>query len=73
VVLWVALDAGPPHHDEALDYAREFGRGLDVETADRFVAMYVNERTRDMGDSGRAAVAELLRRAGTSVAAEFVP
>ncbi len=72
-VLLAAIDAGLAHRDEALAYAREFGRGLDLETADRFVAMYVNERTRDMGDSGRAAVAELLRRAGTGVAAEFVP
>ena len=72
-VLRAAIDAGLAHRGEALEYAREFGRGLDVETADQFVAMYVNERTLDMGDSGRAAVAELLRRAGTGVAAEFVP
>jgi len=71
-VLLAAIDAGLANRDEALEYAREFGRGLDAATADEFVAMYVNDRTRDMGDTGRAAVAELLRRAGTSVAAEFV-
>ena len=32
-------------------------------SADRFVAMYVNELTCDYGDEGRQAVAELLRRA----------
>ena len=71
-VLLAAIDAGLANRDEALAYAREFGRGLDAATADEFVAMYVNDRTRDMGDTGRAAVAELLHRAGTSVAAEFV-
>ena len=49
-----------------------FGRGIDRETADRFVAMYVNELTRDYGEIGRRAVDELLRRAGSGVTAEFV-
>ena len=33
-----------------------------MDLADRFVGMYVNDRTLDYGDDGRAAVAELLRR-----------
>ena len=32
------------HRQEALDYALQFGRGLDRAKADRFVGMYVNER-----------------------------
>src|SRR5579872_1514051 len=59
-VLRAAIAAGLEHRDEALAYARGFGRGIDEETADRFVAMYVNERTLDMGEAGRAAVARLL-------------
>jgi 1,4-dihydroxy-6-naphthoate synthase len=59
-VLLDAIYAGLAHRDEAMAYARGFGRGIDEETADRFVAMYVNERTLDMGDEGRAAVAKLL-------------
>ena len=47
---------------EAMRYAMRFGRGLDAETADRFVGMYVNELTCDYGDEGRQAVEELLRR-----------
>jgi 1,4-dihydroxy-6-naphthoate synthase len=43
-------------------YAMRFGRGIDPATADRFVAMYVNELTTDYGDEGRRAVEELLRR-----------
>lgn len=50
------------HRAPALDYAGEFGRDLDTALADRFVGMYVNERTLDYGAEGRAAVEELLRR-----------
>ncbi len=46
----------------ALEYAERFGRGLDRGLADRFVGMYVNDRTLDYGEDGRAAVEELLRR-----------
>jgi 1,4-dihydroxy-6-naphthoate synthase len=53
---------GLEHRRGALAHAERFGRGLDEELADRFVGMYVNERTLDYGDDGRAAVAELLRR-----------
>ena len=44
-----------------MEYALQFGRGLDAELADRFVGMYVNELTCDYGDEGREAVRELLR------------
>jgi 1,4-dihydroxy-6-naphthoate synthase len=71
-VLGEAIRYGLDHRGEALEYARGFGRGIDAETADRFVSMYVNDLTCDYGDEGRAAVAELLRRAGTGTVAEFV-
>jgi 1,4-dihydroxy-6-naphthoate synthase len=51
------------HREEALRYAMQFARDLDVETADRFVGMYVNERTLDYGEEGRRAVQLLLDRA----------
>ena len=70
-VLREAIDAGLAHREEAMRYAAGFGRGIDTATADEFVAMYVNDLTRDMGDRGRDAVAELLRRAGTTAAPEF--
>ncbi len=50
------------HRGEALRYALGFGRGLDQEQADRFVGMYVNERTLDYGDDGRKAVQLFLDR-----------
>ena len=70
-VLSEAIRFGLDHRTEALEYAEQFGRGIDRETADRFVAMYVNELTCDYGELGRKAVDELLRRAGTDVTATY--
>jgi 1,4-dihydroxy-6-naphthoate synthase len=50
---------GLEHRAAALDYARQFGRGLDPERTDRFVGMYVNELTLGYGERGRAAVERL--------------
>jgi 1,4-dihydroxy-6-naphthoate synthase len=61
-VLAEAIHCGLEHRDDALEYALQFGRGIDEAVADRFVEMYVNELTEDYGDEGRQAVAELLRR-----------
>jgi 1,4-dihydroxy-6-naphthoate synthase len=71
-VLGEAIRVGLEHREEALAYARRFGRGIDAETTDRFVAMYVNELTSDYGEEGRRAVRELLRRSGTGVEGQFV-
>ena len=71
-VIGASIAAGLAHRDEALAYARQFGRGLDDALADRFVGMYVNELTQDYGDDGRRAFAELMRRAGADVDVEFV-
>lgn len=48
------------HRDEALQYAMQFARDLDTQLADKFVGMYVNERTLDYGKDGRDAVKRLL-------------
>ena len=61
-VLREAIATGLDNREEALEYALQFGRGIDAAVADRFVEMYVNELTEDYGDEGRTAVAELLRR-----------
>jgi 1,4-dihydroxy-6-naphthoate synthase len=62
-VLRASIDAALEHRDDAIAYALEFARGLDTDTAERFVSMYVNELTCDYGDEGRQAVEELLGRA----------
>jgi 1,4-dihydroxy-6-naphthoate synthase len=61
---------GLNHRDEAVEYSMQFGRGLDRERTDRFVAMYVNGLTLDYGDRGRRAVARLL---GDAEAAGLIP
>jgi len=48
------------HREEALAYAMQFARDLDPQLADKFVGMYVNERTIDYGPDGREAVRRLL-------------
>ena len=48
------------HREEALAYAMQFARDLDPQKADRFVGMYVNERTLDYGADGKEAVIRLL-------------
>ena len=49
------------HREEALEYAMQFARDLDVRLATRFVSMYVNERTLDYGAAGREAIRTLLQ------------
>ena len=38
----------------------QFARELDSRTANRFISMYVNERTLDYGADGREAIRKLL-------------
>jgi 1,4-dihydroxy-6-naphthoate synthase len=58
------------HREEALDHALQYARDLPRATADRFVGMYVNQRTLDLGEDGRAAYQELLDR---GAAAGLIP
>jgi 1,4-dihydroxy-6-naphthoate synthase len=51
-----ALDNRPA----ALEYAMQFARDLDLSLANKFVGMYVNERTLNYGDDGRIAIKRLL-------------
>lgn len=48
------------HRQDALQYALQYARDMDVSLADRFVGMYVNEWTLDYGPRGREAVQRLL-------------
>ena len=48
------------HREPALAYAMQFARDLDPQMADRFVGMYVNDRTLDYGEDGKQAVVKLL-------------
>jgi 1,4-dihydroxy-6-naphthoate synthase len=48
------------NREEALEYAMQFARDLDPTLANRFVGMYVNERTLNYGPDGREAIQKLL-------------
>ena len=61
------------HEDDALDYALAFGRGIDREDARRFVRMYVNDDTEDMGGEGRKALETLFTLAAERGIIEAVP
>ena len=50
------------HRPQALAYAMTFARGMDPNVADRFVGMWVNDMTVDMGERGRRAVQVFLDR-----------
>ena len=47
-------------HEESVDYAQSFGRGMDRAMVSRYVQGWVNDFTEDPGSRGRASVALLL-------------
>ncbi len=55
-----SIQHGLENRESALQYAMQFARDLDPSLADKFVGMYVNERTLDYGKDGRAAIEKLL-------------
>ena len=61
------------NEDAALDYALGFGRGIEREDGRRFVRMYVNEDTVDMGVEGRKALETLFRMAAERGIIDQVP
>ena len=61
-LLQQSIDYAMNHREEAVKYAMEYGRGMDAGTTDKFVGMYVNKWTQDMGRDGRASITRLLTR-----------
>lgn len=56
-----SIDLSLKNRQEALEYAKEFSRGLDDETNNSFVEMYVNQRTLNMGEEGQRAIKFFLK------------
>mgnify|MGYP003323912181 FL=1 len=46
--------------EAALKFAIQWGRGIDEATNSKFVQMYVNDRTIDYGNDGRASIRKFL-------------
>jgi 1,4-dihydroxy-6-naphthoate synthase len=51
------------HRKDAVEYAQQFGRGLDQARTDTFVGMYVNDLTLGYGERGRQGVERLMTEA----------
>ena len=58
-----SIEYGLKNREEALKYAMKFGRGIEESTADKFVGMYVNDHTVDMGRRGKDGLIALQRAA----------
>src|SRR2546428_1929167 len=58
-----SIQYGLDHREEAMAYAIQFSRGLDIPDVDRFIGMYVNDLTLDYGSEGRQAVRRLYQEA----------
>jgi len=48
------------HREPALEYARQYGRGISPQLNDQFVGMYVNDLTVDLDERGQAGLVKLL-------------
>jgi 1,4-dihydroxy-6-naphthoate synthase len=55
-----SIEYAMEHREEALAYAMQFARDMDTPLADKFVGMYVNEYTLDLGARGREACQRFL-------------
>ena len=55
-----SIQHGLDNREQGLEYAMQFARDLDARLANRFVSMYVNERTLSYGPDGQEAIRKLL-------------
>ncbi len=55
-----SIEFGLAHRGEAGRHSLPYARDMNADLADRFIGMYVNEFTRDYGETGRTAVRKFL-------------
>jgi 1,4-dihydroxy-6-naphthoate synthase len=73
-----SIDYGLAHREEAVRHSMPYARDMDANLAGKFIGMYVNDFTRDYGETGREAIRKFLRTAHergyicTEPAIEFV-
>ena len=73
-----SIDYGLAHRAEAVRHSMPYARDMDVNLAGKFIGMYVNDYTRDYGETGREAIRQFLGQAaergllGRTVELEFV-
>ena len=59
-IMHESIDYGLAHRDEAVAHSMPYARDMDEKLADKFIGMYVNDFTRDYGETGRAAIRRFL-------------
>jgi 1,4-dihydroxy-6-naphthoate synthase len=73
-----SIEFGLAHRDEAVRHSLPYARDMNADLASKFIGMYVNEFTRDYGETGRKAVRKFLGDArgksyiNAPIAVEFV-
>jgi len=60
-ILKASIQYGLDHRKEAVLHSMRWARDMEVDLADKFVGMYVNDWTLDYGERGREAIRTLLR------------
>src|SRR6266481_1649086 len=55
-----SIEYGLAHRDEAVRHSLPYARDMDADLASKFIGMYVNEFTRDYGETGHAAIRKFL-------------
>jgi 1,4-dihydroxy-6-naphthoate synthase len=58
-----SISYGLDNIDSAIDYAMKYGRKQSKEIITRFVKMYVNKYTRDMGQDGKKSIEQFFEMA----------
>ena len=61
--LQASIEFGLEHQEDALEYAMQYSRGKPRDLIEKFVKMYVNEITVNMGDSGEVSIRKLFEMA----------
>jgi 1,4-dihydroxy-6-naphthoate synthase len=61
--LQASIEFGLANFDDALEYAMQYARGKDHNLIEKFVKMYVNHVTVNMGDSGEESIRRLFEMA----------
>jgi 1,4-dihydroxy-6-naphthoate synthase len=55
-----SIDFGLAHRAEAVRHSLPYARDMNAKLAGKFISMYVNDYTRDYGNTGRAAIRKFL-------------
>jgi 1,4-dihydroxy-6-naphthoate synthase len=59
-ILRESVDFALAHRSEAIQHSLPYARDMNADLAGKFIGMYVNEFTRDYGQTGRAAIRKFL-------------